>query len=152
MSSSDSVGQNTAINFGNYAIGSVTGASLNATGNAVIAIPFLSGGLTAGNAATSSGQVVVRRITVQNANGNVSAANIAVTISSTGNVGAANVVVANTILTNLTAGSLYQDLTLAYTANTTISGFSTQALFVNVYNSVANGTVDIRVFGDVVSF
>jgi len=152
MSNADSVSQNTAANFNNYAIGSVTGASLGTAGNAVIAIPFFGGGLTVGNATTNSGQVVLRKITIQNANSNVTAANIAVTISSSGNVAAANVVVANVVLTNLFSVANWQDLTLAYTANTTVNGFATQALFVNVNTAVANGTVDIRVYGDVVSF
>ena len=152
MSNADSVSQNTAANFGSYAIGAVTGASLGTAGNAVIAIPFLGGGLTVGSSASNSGEVILRKITIQNANSNVTAANIAVTISSTGNVAAANVVVANVVLTNLVNGTNFQDLTLAFTANTAVNGFSTQALFVNVNTAVANGTVDIRVYGDVVSF
>ena len=71
MSSVDSVGQQTAVSFGNYAIAFATGVPLGATGNAVITIPILSGGLTAGANAASSGGVIIRRVTVQNPNGNI---------------------------------------------------------------------------------
>jgi hypothetical protein len=154
MSSADSVGQKLPDSFGTFAIASVTGASLATSGNAVIAIPILSGGLTAGNAASTSGQVIIRRITVQNANSDVSTGNIAVTISSAGSVAAANAVVANVVLSNLTTGQRWQDLTIAggFAANTTINGFTNQCLFVNVNTAVASGTVDIRVYGDTVSF
>ena len=152
MSSADSVAQNTAANFGNYAIGVATGVPLNATGNAVVAIPFLSGGLTAGAAANSSGQVIVRRITVQNASANVALGNVSILTTNDGN--ASNAVVANSLLSNLTAANSYQDLTIAspYSTTTTINGFTTQALFVKVNTAVANATVDIRVYGDTVSF
>ena len=154
MSSADSVSSNYPDKFGNYAIATITGASLATAGNAVISIPFLSGGLTAGNAASTSGQVIIRRITVQNANTDVSTGNIAVTISSTGSVAAANAVVANVVLSNLTTGQKWQDLTVAgiFGANTTVNGFTNQCLFVNINTAVALGTVDIRVYGDVVSF
>jgi len=154
MSSADSVSSNYPDKFGNYAIATITGASLATSGNAVISIPFLSGGLTAGNAASTSGQVIIRRITVQNANADVSTGNIAVTISSTGSVAAANAVVANVVLSNLTTGQRWQDLTVAggFAANTTVNGYTNQCLFVNVNTAVALGTVDIRVYGDVVSF
>ena len=154
MAQADSVAQLTGASFGNYALATAVGVSLATTGNAVVVLPILSGGLTAGNATTNSGQIIVRRITVQNANKDVSTANIAVTISSTGNVAAANAVVANVVLTNLTAGTAYQDLTIAggFAANTTVNGFTNQALFVNVNTAVAAGTVDIRVYGEVVSF
>jgi hypothetical protein len=54
----------------------------------------------------------------------------------------------------LTGAGKYQDLTVAgaYGANTTITGFTTQALYVNINTANANGTVDIAVYGDVVSF
>jgi hypothetical protein len=152
MANSDSVAQNTAVNFGNYAIASATAVPLNATGNAVISLPILVGGLTAGGATNSSGQVIVRRITVQNASGNVALANVAILTTNDGN--ASNAVVANSLLSNLTAANSYQDLTIAtpYSTTTTINGFTTQALFVKVNTAVANATVDIRVYGDTVSF
>jgi hypothetical protein len=152
MSSADSVAQNTAANFGNYALSSATAVSIGATGNAVVALPILSGGLTAGAAANSSGQVILRRITVQNPSGNVATANVSILTSNDGN--ASNAVVAATVLSNLTATTTYQDLTIAspYSTTTTLNGYTTQALFVKVNTAVANATVDIRVYGDTVSF
>lgn len=151
MASPDSVSQNTAQSFGNYAIGSATGVSLSSTGNAVVAIPILSGGLTVGSAANNSGSVIVRRVTVQNPSGNVSTANVSILTSNDGN--ASNAVVAASVLGNLTAVGLFQDLTVAspYSTTTTIDGTKTQALFVKVNTAVA-GTVDIRVYGDTVNF
>ena len=55
MSSVDSVGQNTAINFSRYAVCAPTVVSLAATGNAVVALPVLSGGMTA-----NTGSFIVR--------------------------------------------------------------------------------------------
>ena len=152
MASADSVAQNTAANFGNYAIGVATGVPLNATGNAVVAIPILSGGLTLGAAANSSGQVIVRRITAQNASANVALGNVSILTTNDGN--ASNAVVAASLLSNLTTASNYQDLTIAspYSTTTTLNGFTVQALFVKVNTAVANATVDIRVYGDTVSF
>jgi hypothetical protein len=152
MSSADSVAQNTAVNFGNYAIASATTVPLGATGNAVIALPILSGGLTYGAAINTSGQVIVRRITVQNANKDASTANVSILTSNDGNT--SNAVVAATVLSNMTAANKFQDLTVAspYLASTTLNGNTVQALFVVVNTAVANATVDIRVYGDTVSF
>lgn len=151
MASHDAVGRLYPDSFGSFAIGAAR-VSVATTGNAVVAIPILSGGLTnSGNAATS-GSVIIRRITVQNPNANVSTANIAVTISSTGDMAAANAVVANVALSNLTGTGRWQDLTVAgaFGANTTVSGNSTSALYVNVTTAVSGGAVDIKVYGDVV--
>ena len=65
---------------------------------------------------------------------------------------AANAVVANVVLSNLSAVGRYQDLTTAgaFGANTTVSGNSTSALFVNVNTAVTGGSFDIKVHGDVV--
>ena len=152
MSSVDSVAQNTAVNFGNYAIASATAVPLGATGNAVIALPILSGGLTYGGAINTSGQVIVRRITVQNANKDASTANVSILTSNDGNT--SNAVVAATVLSNMTAANKFQDLTVAspYLASTTLNGNTVQAVFVVVTTAVANATVDIRVYGDTVSF
>ena len=152
MASVDSVAQNTAANFGNYAIATAVGVPLGATGNAVIALPILSGGLTYGSAINTSGQVIVRRVTVQNANSDASAGNVSILTSNDGNT--SNALVAATVLTNMTAANKFQDLTVAspYLASTTLNGNTVQALFVKVNTSVANATVDIRVYGDTVSF
>ena len=152
MANPDSVSQLTAANFGNFAIASAYNVPLGATGNAVVNLPFLSGGLTAAATAAASGEVIIRRITVQNPSGNVSTANISILTSNDGN--ASNAVVSAVALANLTTTGLWQDVTIAspYSVNTAINGLQTQALFVKVNTAVANGTVDIRVYGDLVTF
>jgi hypothetical protein len=154
MSNADAVAQLTLDSFGFGRIGSVRAVSLATAGNAVITIPILSGGLTNSGAAAGSGSVIVRRVTVKNATGNVATANVAISVASDGNIAAANAVVANVVLSNLTGVGKYQDLTVAgaYGANTAITGFATQCLYVNINTANANGTVDISVFGEVVSF
>ena len=150
MANPDSVSQYYLDSFGNGRLGVVRAASLNTSGNAVITIPILSGGLTNGGAVANSGGVIIRRVTIQNATGNVSAANVS--ISATNNN--ANIVVANVVLTAVTATGTYQDLNVAspYTANV-VSGSVTQALYVNINTPSGNAnTVDICVYGDVVTF
>ena len=150
MANPDSVSQFYLDNFSNGRLGVVRATSLNTGGNAVITIPILSGGLTNGGAVANSGGVIIRRVTIQNATGNVSAANVS--ISATNNN--ANIVVANVVLTAVTATGTYQDLNVAspYTANV-VSGSVTQALYVNINTPSGNAnTVDICVYGDVVSF
>lgn len=154
MSSADAVAQLTLDSFGNGRIGIAKTVSLATTGNAVVTIPILGGGLTNAGAVAGSGAVIVRRVTVQNPTGNVAAANVAISISSTGNVATANAVVGNVVLSNLTGAGTYQDLTVAggFAANTVVNGNSTQCLYVNINTGSSNGTVDIAVYGDVVSF
>ena len=152
MANPDAVAQNTAANFGNYSIASASAVSLATTGNAIVALPILLGGLTQGNAIVNSGGVIVRRVTVQNPGGNVAAANVAILTTNDGNV--SNAVVASTVLANLTTTGTYQDLTVAtpYSTTTSLSGLTVQALFVKINTASANGTVDIRVYGDTVNF
>jgi hypothetical protein len=151
MANLDSVAQNTPVSFGSYALVSVSQVSLGSTGNAVVSLPILSGGLTVGGSTSSSGQVILRRITVQNANANVALGNVSILTTNDGN--ASNAVVAATLLSNLTAVDKFQDLTIAspYLASTTINGYNTQSLYVKVNTAVANATVDIRIYGDTVS-
>jgi hypothetical protein len=151
MASADAVGQNLPDSFGNYAIARVTGASLATAGNAVVAIPFFQGGLTNGNALAGSGQVIIRRVTVQNANASASLANVNITTTNDGNT--SNAVVATVSLANLTAVNRFQDLVVAspYALTTTVNGANTSALYLNVTNA-ASAIVDIRIYGDSVSF
>jgi len=151
MASADAVGQNLPDSFGNYAIARVTGASLATAGNAVVAIPFFQGGLTNGNALAGSGQVIIRRVTVQNANASASLANVNITTTNDGNT--SNAVVATVSLANLTAVNKFQDLVVAspYALTTTVNGANTSALYLNVTNA-ASAIVDIRIYGDSVSF
>jgi hypothetical protein len=153
MANPDSVSQYYLDSFGNGRIGVVQATQLNTAANATIAIPLLVGGLTNAGATAGSGSVIVRRITVQNPSGSVSSANVSITTSNDGNI--SNAVVANVVLSNLTAAGKWQDLTIAgaYGANTAVTGFQTQALYVNINTASGNAnTVDIRVYGDVVSF
>jgi len=152
MANPDSVAQNYPSSFGNYAIATASSVPVGSTGNVVVALPILSGGLTNSGNAVSSGGVIIRRVTVQNPSGNVGTANVSILTSSDGN--ASNAVVAATVLSNLTATGTYQDLTIAspYSTTTALTGNITQALFVKVNTAVANATVDIRVYGDTVSF
>ena len=155
MANCDAVGQLYLDSFGSGRVGIVAATQINTTGNAVITIPLLGGGLTNGGATANSGGIILRRITACNPSGDVSSANIAISIQSTGNVGTGNVVVANVVLTNLSAAGKYQDLTIAGAlgANTVVSGANTSVLYVNVNTASGNNnTIDIRVYGDVVSF
>lgn len=148
MANPDAVGQNTPDSFGNYAIASAQGVSLATTGNAVVALPILKGGLTAGNSVATSGGVIVRRVTIQNPSGNVGTGNITILSSNDGNT--SNAVVAAVTLGSLTATGTFQDVAING-GNVAVSGYNTQALYVKVGTAVA-GTVDIRVYGDTVNF
>ena len=154
MANSDSLGQFYLDSIGYGRVAVIKATALNTTGNGAvtgITLPFLSGGLTNANAAVGSGSVVLQKVRVQNPTGSVSSANVSITTSNDGNI--SNVVVANVVLTALTGAGKYQDLTIAYTANTAITGYQTQALYVNVNTASGNAnTVDIAVYGDVVSF
>ena len=122
--------------FGNFAVGSTNPpVAMGNTGNAVATINTVSTGY------------IVRRITAANANGSVAAANVTIFTSNDGNL--ANAVSNATVLANITGTGLYQDLAL--TANTSIKVYTTP-LFVCVNTgAAANNTVDITVYGDVVS-
>lgn len=153
MANSNRVGALYLDSFGYGVLGKLTAQSLATTGTAQIKIPLLSGGLTNSGATANSGGVIVRQITVQNPSGSVASADIGITISSAGNMGASNVVVANVTLSSVSAAGKYQDLTIAYPANTEITGNQTQALYVNVNTASGNAnTVDIVVYGQVVAF
>ena len=153
MANSNRVGALYLDSFGYGLLGKLKAQSLATTGTAQVKIPLLSGGLTNGGAVGNSGGVIVRQVTVQNPSGSVASADIGITISSAGNMGASNVVVANVTLSAVSATGKYQDLAIAYPANTVISGASTQALYVNINTASGNAnTVDICVYGEVVSF
>ena len=147
MSSCDSVSQNYQDNFSNYRLAKVTATTLNTSGNAVITIPILSGGLTNAGALLGSGAVIVRRVTVQNPSGSVASANVSIGYTNDG----ANLVTANTVLSSVSAVNKFQDIT--GTGTTAVNGNVTQCLYVNVNTPSGNAnTVDICVWGDVVSF
>ena len=150
MANADSVAQFYLDSFSNGRLAVVRATQLNTGGNAVITLPLLSGGLTNGGATANSGGIIVRRVTIQNPSGSVSSANVS--ISATNNN--ANVVFGNTVLSTLTGVGTWQDITPSapYTTNV-VSGVVTQALYVNINTPSGNAnTVDICVYGDVVSF
>lgn len=150
MANADSVGQLYLDSFSNGRIGVIRSTTLNTAGNAVITIPILSGGLTNGGGVANSGGIIVRRVTIQNGSGNVSNANVSISTTTDG----ANLITANTVLTAMSTTGRYVDLNAAapFTSNV-VSGSVTQCLYVNI-NAIANNgnTVDICVYGDVVSF
>lgn len=150
MSSADSVSQNTQDSFSSYRLAFVAGQSIATTGNAVVTLPILSGGI-------GGGSFILRRITVSNpsntAGGTVpsmTAANVTILTSNDGNTSNAVTTAAGQTLGNVSAANTWQDLTLATGALTT--AYTANALFVKVGTGVANSAVNISVFGDVVSF
>jgi len=150
MANPDSVSQFYLDSFSNGRIGVVKATQLNTAGNAVITIPLLSGGLTNGGAVANSGGVIVRRVTIQNPTGTVASANVSISATSDG----ANLITANTVISSVSSAGKFQDISAAspYTF-TVVSGNVTQCLYVNVNTASGNAnTVDICVYGDVVSF
>jgi hypothetical protein len=152
MASQDSVSQFYQDSFGNFRLAVSVNASLANTGNAVVAIPLLSGGL-------GNGSAIIRRITVNNpANSypggtsvpNMSTANVTILTSADGNTSNAVTTATGQTLGNVTAANTYQDLTLVSAASTT--AYQANALFLLVTTAVANASVNICVYGDVVKF
>ena len=122
--------------FGNVLIGATSSpVGLGSTDNAVATIP------------TIGTSYIVRRITVSNANGSVALANVTIINSSDGAV--ANAVSNAVVLANVTGTTNYQDLGLTANTSTTIYSGS---LFVCVNTAAAaNNTVEINVYGDIVT-
>ena len=143
MANANRLGADTPLDLDRYVIGSATGVSVAATGNAVATIPIMSGGLTA-----NTGCYIVRAITVVNANKSINTANVIVLTTSDGNT--SNNVSNATVLSNVTAATTtWQDLTLGTAAAT--DAFTAPALFVKVNTAVTGGTCDIRVIGMLVN-
>ena len=150
MANPDSVGQNTQDSFGSFRIAFAPATSLAATGNAVVALPILNGGI-------GSGSYIIRRITITNpaitAGGTVpsmATANVTVITSNDGNTSNAVTTAAGQVLTNITGANTWQDLTLITAAAST--AYTANALFVLLNVAVANSSVNISVWGDVVRF
>ena len=150
MSSADAVSQLYLDSFGNARLAIISATQLNTAGNAVIAIPLIGGGLTAGIGTANSGGIIIRRVTVMNPTGTVALANVSITTSNDGNI--SNAVVGNVVFASVSGTVKFQDLAIVG-GNVAVSGFTTQALYVNVNTASGNAnTVDIRVYGDVISF
>jgi hypothetical protein len=150
MANPDSVGQNTQDSFSNYRLGIIRGTALNTAANAVITIPFLSGGLTNSGSTATSGEVIVRRITVQNPSGSLASANISFGLTNDGG----NLITANTVISSVSAVGKFQDIAVVSAYQTTaITGNITQCLYVNINTASGNAnTADIVVWGDAVTF
>lgn len=150
MANPDAVGQLYLDSFGQARIGIAQAVTLNSVANAVVTIPLLGGGLTNGGGVANSGGVIIRRITVMNPSGSIASANVNITTSNDGNV--SNAVVGNTLLSGISATGKFADLTISG-GNVVVSGSTTQALYVNIVAASGNSnTVDIRVYGDVITF
>jgi hypothetical protein len=149
MANPDAVAQLTQDSFSNFRLGLIRGTALNTSGNAVVTIPLLGGGLTNSGSTVNSGGVIVRRITIQNSSGAVGSANISVGTTNNG----ANLIIANTVISNVSAVGTFQDITATAGNTQFVSGNVTQCLYVNVNTVAGNAnTVDIVVWGDVVNF
>jgi hypothetical protein len=153
MANPDSVSQNTQDFFGSYRIAFAPGQSIASTGNAVVTLPVLGGGI---GSPFGGGSYIIRRITVTNpsnsAGGSVpsmTAANVTVITSSDGNTSNAVTTSGGQTLGNVSAANTWQDLTLASGAATT--AYTAPVLFLKVGTGVANSAVNITVWGDIVS-
>jgi hypothetical protein len=153
MANPDAVAQNTQDFFGSYRIAFASGQSLASTGNAVVTLPVLSGGI---GSPYGNGSYIIRRITVTNPSNsaggsvpNIATANVVVFTSNDGNTSNAVTTSGGQTLGNVTGAYTWQDLTLASGAATT--AYSASTLFVKVGTAVANSAVNISVWGDIVS-
>jgi len=132
----NNVGSRYPDSFGNFLLGvTPVPIGLGNTGNAVATIP------------TVGTSYIVRRITVAGANGSVALANVTIINSSDGAV--ANAVSNAVVLANITGTTKYQDLGL--TANTSTTIYSGSLFLVVNTAAAANNSVDISVYGDIVS-
>lgn len=119
--------------FGRKRLGVARTVVLTSTGNNVAVIPI-----------TEATQYIVRGVAAFNANASVATGNVAIMLSPDGNN--ANLI-ANTVLTNVTSNTRYQDFTVV--ANTATTVFTAPALYVRVLTGVT-GTVDVAVYGEAV--
>ena len=153
MANPDAVAQNTQDFFGSYRIAFASGQSIASTGNAVVTLPVLNGGI---GSPYGNGSYIIRRITITNpsnsAGGSVpsmATANVTILTSNDGNTSNAVTTAAGQTIGNVTAANTWQDLTLIAAAATT--AYAAPALFVKVGVAVANSAVNITVWGDIVS-
>ena len=123
--------------FGNFVVAQAgSPIYLGATGNAVATL-----------AQTNNTSFIVRRITVANASGSVAAANVTILTTSDGNT--SNAVTNAAALSTVTGSTKFQDLPLSTAAASTVYSGS---LYVYVGTAAAaNNSVDITVYGDVVT-
>lgn len=148
MSNANRVGAFTQQGFDAVLLGAAVGVSTAAVANNTANIAILSGGLTNSANTQTSGMAIVRRIIVANPSADLSLVSISVGQYSNGGGLVANA----QALSALTAINTYQALTPSLAANTTcLNGNLSSALYVNqTANTVAGGTFDIFIYGDVV--
>ena len=153
MASPQYVGNDYQDSFGFYRIAFVPGQSLASTGNAVVSLPVLGGGI---GSPFGNGSYIIRRITVTNPSNsaggsvpNIATANVVVFTSNDGNTSNAVTTSGGQTLGNVTGGNTWQDLTLAAGAATT--AYVAPVLFLKVGTAVANSAVNISVYGDIVN-
>jgi hypothetical protein len=129
------VGNRYPDSFGNYAVANSAPVFLGATGNAIATL------------ATVGTSYIVRRVTVAGASGSVALANVTILTSNDGNT--SNAVTNAAALTTVTGATKFQDLPLSTAAASTVY---TSSLYVYVGTAAAaNNSVEITVYGDVVS-
>ena len=129
------VGNRYPDSFGNYAVANSVPVFLGATGNAIATL------------ATVGTSYIVRRVTVAGASGSVALANVTILTSNDGNT--SNAVTNAAALSTITGTAKYQDLPLSTAAASTVYSSS---LYVYVGTAAAaNNSVEITVYGDVVS-
>lgn len=129
------VGSRYPDSFGSFAVANSVPVFLGATGNAVATL------------STVGSSYIVRRVTVAGASGSVALANVTILTSNDGNT--SNAVTNAAALTTVTGSTKFQDLPLSTAAASTV--YST-SLYVYVGTAAAaNNSVEITVYGDVVS-
>ena len=121
--------------FGNFALSNAQPIYLGATGNAVATL------------ATVGSTYIVRRVTVAGASGSVALANVTILTSNDGNT--SNAVTNAAALTTVTGSTKFQDLPLSTAAASTV--YSTPMYVYVGTAAAANNSVEITVYGDVVS-
>ena len=129
------VGNRYPDSFGSFAVANTPVVYLGATGNSVATL------------ATVGSTYIVRRVTVAGASGSVAAANVTILTSNDGNT--SNAVTNAAALSTVTGATKFQDLPLSTAAASTVYSAS---LYVYVGTAAAaNNSVEITVYGDVVS-
>ena len=131
---SNHVGANYPNKFGDYVIASASAVPINAVSN------------TAATMSVTGTSYIVRRVTIANANASCATANVSIITSDDGAV--ANAIFAKTQLSNVTSSTKFQDIPPV--ANAVSNVYSSGALYLKVETAV-NATVDVTVYGDIVT-
>ena len=131
----NNVGARYPDSFGSFAIANSVPVYLGATGNAVATL------------STVGSSYIVRRVTVAGASGSVALANVTILTSNDGNT--SNAVTNAAALTTVTGSTKFQDLPLSTAAASTV--YSTPMYVYVGTAAAANNSVEITVYGDVVS-